>query len=644
MSDEKRTTESIVCQICEKEYSLYGLSSHIKHSHEMSVEDYAEKFGEFRKSKINENNEKQRDVQSIKCEECGKSYSSAGMHTHLFHTHDMTVEEYVEKHGEYRKKQKSRKKRKENSDYQCEICEETLVSDRQLSFHVRKEHDLIKKSYLLKHVFDGEHPKCECGCGQRVKILSHEPYKREYISGHNSKGESNPMYGKHHNQSSLEEMREAAISRDTGKKNTEPERKLKRKLDSLDIDYEHQHETEYGSVDFYLPEEDLLVEVDGYYWHPKEKTSLNFRQLAGVINDYRKDQNLDKLFRLRLDSIAEISKVEDIKKYSYNLDYNFSFRDPIIEEEYVSWGIENKGKKHIRDNIHLLLRFLRTVIAQFPYPESKYTLEEIKEKISSYDYSKVIDEEKKIVKNNAWWIGNTFLKSIFKSYWKSSFKGEPSPIEIWNDYGKLRSIIEYRMGLNNSGEVFDFSLKEVLRGISASRSSISFFKPLVAAAIYDHFIEASKEPVVIDPCAGFGGRMLGFKSVYPDGRYIGIEPNSETYSELLELAEKFKKVELYNKKQEEFDLSQFDETVDLTFTSIPYFDKEVYSQPVSYDSFDDWKGEFVERLKRFPKLLVNVPFELSNYFNYEETYKFVNNASHFESEKDEKVEHLLKCF
>lgn len=326
MSKEEKTTDSIVCQVCEKEYTSYGLPSHIKHSHDLSVDEYVEKHGEFRESKINENKKKQRDVQYIKCGECEKMYSSAGLHTHLAHTHDMTVEEYVEKHGEYRKKQKNRKKRKKNSDYECEICEETLVSDRQLSFHVRKEHDLSKKSYLLKHVFDGEHPKCECGCGQKVKILSHEPYKRQYISGHNSKGEDNPMYGKSHTDETKEKMKtkkfhslterledagiaplfdfeeykgvefeppfekynfkcnncEESFSSDlrrsrvpscpncTAKGYSSQHIELRDFFKSLNLDFVENCRTLFSGnleVDFYFPEKDFAVEYHGLYWH-----------------------------------------------------------------------------------------------------------------------------------------------------------------------------------------------------------------------------------------------------------------------------------------------------------------------------------------------------------------------------------------
>ena len=40
--------------------------------------------------------------------------------------------------------------------------------------------------------------------------------------------------------------------------------------------------------------------------------------------------------------------------------------------------------------------------------------------------------------------------------------------------------------------------------------------------------------VVLDPCCGWGGRMLG--AVTAGKRYIGFEPNEETYNNLIRLA------------------------------------------------------------------------------------------------------------
>jgi hypothetical protein len=148
----------------------------------------------------------------------------------------------------------------------------------------------------------------------------------------------------------------------------------------------------------------------------------------------------------------------------------------------------------------------------------------------------------------------------------------------------MRRIIKYRIGINDSGEVFDFTYHQLIKGLSAARYTISFFKPVLAAAIYKEFIGDNNTPVVIDPCAGFGGRLLGFKSIYPNGKYIGIEPNKETYDELVKLSENFSNIELHNCEIEDYTGSK---NCDLTFTSIPYFDLEDYSNDIYYSSFNE---------------------------------------------------------
>jgi hypothetical protein len=210
----------------------------------------------------------------------------------------------------------------------------------------------------------------------------------------------------------------------------------------------------------------------------------------------------------------------------------------------------------------------------------------------------------------------------------------------------MNDIIKYRIGINNSNEVFDFSAHQLLRGISANRYTISVFKPSLAAAIYKHFLnDVVVDPVVLDPCAGFGARMLGFYSTYPNGTYIGIEPNLQTYSELVKLNTLLGKNSiLINDLFENIDISQF--KFDLAFTSIPYWDTEIYSDNhvKHYKDFEDWKCKFLNSILSTPKLVVNIPKELRNEVNTENVveYKLIHNTSHFNKNLTQKFEYILQ--
>lgn len=57
---------------------------------------------------------------------------------------------------------------------------------------------------------------------------------------------------------------------------TKSENKLKYILDKLNIEYIQQYKIKTHPFDFYLPKKNLLIEVDGDYWHCNKKTDKRF--------------------------------------------------------------------------------------------------------------------------------------------------------------------------------------------------------------------------------------------------------------------------------------------------------------------------------------------------------------------------------
>jgi len=132
------------------------------------------------------------------------SYSSVGIHNHFNLNHDLTVEEYVEKYGEYRPKKLKFLKMLEiaGDKYKCKICGEICRNDVHLTKHLKTVHELEKLDYIFEKVLNSKIPKCKCGCGNEVKLITSFPYLREFISGHNPNG----MIGKKHSKESREKM------------------------------------------------------------------------------------------------------------------------------------------------------------------------------------------------------------------------------------------------------------------------------------------------------------------------------------------------------------------------------------------------------------------------------------------------------
>jgi 16S rRNA G966 N2-methylase RsmD len=136
-------------------------------------------------------------------------------------------------------------------------------------------------------------------------------------------------------------------------------------------------------------------------------------------------------------------------------------------------------------------------------------------------------------------------------------------------------------------------LSEIKRGIyfCSGLTKNTMFRPHLAKSIAIHY----NAMIVLDPCAGWGGRMLG--AVASGAEYIGYEPNLETFNNLVELATFLNitdRVQLYNTPAENMDTHQ----VDVVLTSPPYFNLEIYSDGPNqsenyYSSYEEWRDKWL---------------------------------------------------
>lgn len=107
--------------------------------------------------------------------------------------------------------------------------------------------------------------------------------------------------------------------------------------------------------------------------------------------------------------------------------------------------------------------------------------------------------------------------------------------------------------------------------------------------------------VVLDPCAGWGGRMLG--AVSYGAHYIAFEPNTVTYNNLQKMAQ-FLGIQNYvtlicddARNMKKYNLPK----VGLVLTSPPYFDLEVYTHEASQSitqtpTYQDWADRFLREI------------------------------------------------
>ena len=211
------------------------------------------------------------------------------------------------------------------------------------------------------------------------------------------------------------------------------------------------------------------------------------------------------------------------------------------------------------------------------------------------------------------------------------------PIGYFNDDDLLKTIIrktwkyEEKHGNNKFTENrFRQSLK-----LYQGSQAVSNFRPSAAKVIYEKF----GGETVWDMSCGWGGRLIGFLSSKNTKHYIGTEPSTKTYEGLLKIKKDFhylgKKIDIYKRGSEEFRPEA--ETLDLCFTSPPYFDTEKYSdEPTqSYKKFstpNEWVRGFLKKtiencyygLKKNGYMLINIANTPKYKFIEKETVRISN--------------------
>lgn len=142
-------------------------------------------------------------------------------------------------------------------------------------------------------------------------------------------------------------------------------------------------------------------------------------------------------------------------------------------------------------------------------------------------------------------------------------------------------------------------LSELKRGIyfNFKLAKSTMYRPQMAKIVVTNL--GAKR--VLDPCAGWGGRMMGV--VAAGAEYVAFEPNTETYNGLMKLIEflgigdKVKIIKDSALEMNKYDIGEFD----LILTSPPYFDLEVYSHEDTQsikgcDTYKAWAHRFLNPL------------------------------------------------
>lgn len=207
-------------------------------------------------------------------------------------------------------------------------------------------------------------------------------------------------------------------------------------------------------------------------------------------------------------------------------------------------------------------------------------------------------------------LGLLVANSFHKWMWWTKCEGFRTPMEVYNDDEMFQDCIRKAVRLWTDRRPLSPSNIRRMLSTYTNTKRVSNFRPTIARALFEKY--SKNGDVILDPAAGYGGRMLG---AFPLQRtYIGIDPNPDAYNGNLALLKA-----LINETQAdarlinqcaECELLRFDSSsVHLIIFSPPYFRRERYSNDanqswVRYHTYHEWKTSFLaEVLEQCRRLL-----------------------------------------
>jgi len=157
-----------------------------------------------------------------------------------------------------------------------------------------------------------------------------------------------------------------------------------------------------------------------------------------------------------------------------------------------------------------------------------------------------------------------------------------------------------RASIFKEGKVKELLYQVLQLGINGIQY-VNEFPPYIARDYYTQY----KAKRILDPCAGWGGRMIGAASI--GAYYHGFEPSTKTYKGLIELGnflKLFKNGFDFHIENIPFEDANISDFYDVALTSPPYYDTEIYSEEETnscnrYKTFDSWcSGFFIPMIEK----------------------------------------------
>lgn len=220
--------------------------------------------------------------------------------------------------------------------------------------------------------------------------------------------------------------------------------------------------------------------------------------------------------------------------------------------------------------------------------------------------------------------GNTHTYWSRSQMWKMKTRGGDLAELIRKPTPSFLASIANLLDVNNASKAgfrkeSRSAVQNILSYLQLDKSTGTAFPPFHAKFLADKFLPTQGDGIVVDPCAGWGGRLLGTLCVNRTGhvRYFGVDPekrNKPAYEGLKRRVNVWLKRELNGKRSARVFYQPFEDWiasrsagklighVNVVVTSPPYFSAEQYN-PLNpkqsanrYKSYREWREGFYREL------------------------------------------------
>ena len=286
-------------------------------------------------------------------------------------------------------------------------------------------------------------------------------------------------------------------------------------------------------------------------------------------------------------------------------------RDPIKRwnaRYFITHGLIKSVTKSLftEEQVEILKNKLNEYGNNDAIPKDIVEKEFIKAKASGFPYYK-IDKENflkgiatlkrvDVVKRNGlycWGGKGTELASYFHPHmFECKSKNRMSAMELYNDDVLFKKAIWKLVALYP--KITESNIREMCRNDNKS-SRINNFPPRVAISILKDIFGNKKGIKLLDPCAGFSGRLIGSVCSGVVGSYTGIDISSKTVDGLLKTKEWLDNCGVEINIIHNDCLAEMDgyKDYDIILTAPPFLDMERYIDVEFETDYDKWISNFI---------------------------------------------------